>query len=156
MQKCIYAGTVTRNAELITIGGNNYAKFSLAVYDGKDKEGNSKTLWLDVLKFDKDGNYTPYIIKGLVISVEGKITASGYSKDGVIKTSLTLWCDNIFRLHTPKTETETPYVAPPQNVSDSSVPTPAKFPQRPKPSTPPPVQQINSNDDFSTDDDLPF
>jgi single-stranded DNA-binding protein len=102
MQKNIYVGTIGKDAIIQVVGDKNYAKFSIAVNDGKDSNDNKKTLWVDVLKFDKDGNLTPYLKKGNIVSVEGKITLSAYNKDNEPTPKMTLWANELNFVYSPK------------------------------------------------------
>ena len=105
MQKSIFTGTIGKDAIVHTIGRNTYAKFSIAVNDGKDENGQRKTLWLDVLKYDKDGKLTPYLVKKAVIAVDGRLAISAYvNKEGQAVPSVTLWCNELEFISSPKKE----------------------------------------------------
>lgn len=78
MVRIEFIGNVGKNAELKEINGKNYCTFSVAVSDGKDKEGNAMTFWYDVLKLDENGKLTPYVVSGSKVFVAGKPRANAY------------------------------------------------------------------------------
>lgn len=93
MIKIIATGNIGKDAELKQIGGNNYACFSIAITE--KVKGESRTTWVDVVKYDKDGKLTPYLKKGVRVQVIGKPTMSGYTnKNGDIVSTLTIWVMN--------------------------------------------------------------
>ncbi|MBO4960592.1 single-stranded DNA-binding protein [Butyricimonas sp.] len=93
MIKIIATGNIGKDAELKQIGGNNYACFSIAITE--KVKGESRTTWVDVVKYDKDGKLTPYLKKGVRLQVIGKPTTSGYTnKNGDIVSTLTIWVMN--------------------------------------------------------------
>lgn len=90
MIKIIATGNIGKDAELKQIGGNNYACFSIAITE--KVKGESRTTWVDVVKYDKEGKLTPYLKKGVRVQVIGKPTTSGYTnKNGDIVSTLTIW-----------------------------------------------------------------
>lgn len=84
-------GRVGQDAELKTIGGRQYASFSVASTE-KTKNGD-KTTWVDIMKYDENGKVTPYIRKGTYLWIRGKITLSAYNKNGETRASMTIWAD---------------------------------------------------------------
>lgn len=93
MIKIIATGNIGKDAELKQIGGNNYACFSIAITE--KVKGESRTTWVDVVKYDKEGKLTPYLKKGVRVQVIGKPTTSGYTnKNGDIVSTLTMWVMN--------------------------------------------------------------
>ena len=107
MQKSIFIGTIYKNAIVHTIGMNNYAKFSIAVNDGKDENGQRKTLWLDVFKYDKDGKLTPYLVAKTIVAVVGRITTNAYiNRDGKAIATMTLWANELEFIHSPQQAVE--------------------------------------------------
>jgi len=93
MIKIIATGNIGKDAELKQIGGNNYACFSIAI--AEKVKGESRTTWVDVVKYDKEGKLTPYLKKGVRVQVIGKPTTSGYTnKNGDIVSTLTIWVMN--------------------------------------------------------------
>lgn len=93
MIKIIATGNIGKDAELKQIGGNNYACFPIAITE--KVKGESRTTWVDVVKYDKEGKLTPYLKKGVRVQVIGKPTTSGYTnKNGDIVSTLTIWVMN--------------------------------------------------------------
>lgn len=93
MIKIIATGNIGKDAELKQIGGNNYACFSIAITE--KVKGESRTTWVDVVKYDKEGKLTPYLKKGVRVQVISKPTTSGYTnKNGDIVSTLTIWVMN--------------------------------------------------------------
>ena len=93
MIKIVATGNIGKDAELKQIGGNNYACFSIAITE--KVKGESRTTWVDVVKYDKEGKLTPYLKKGVRVQVIGKPTTSGYTnKNGDIVSTLTIWVMN--------------------------------------------------------------
>ena len=93
MIKIIATGNIGKDAELKQIGGNNSACFSIAITE--KVKGESRTTWVDVVKYDKEGKLTPYLKKGVRVQVIGKPTTSGYTnKNGDIVSTLTIWVMN--------------------------------------------------------------
>lgn len=93
MIKIMATGNIGKDAELKQIGGNNYACFSIAITE--KVKGESRTTWVDVVKYDKEGKLTPYLKKGVRVQVIGKPTTSGYTnKNGDIVSTLTIWVMN--------------------------------------------------------------
>ncbi|WP_455499444.1 single-stranded DNA-binding protein [Butyricimonas virosa] len=89
MIKIIATGNIGKDAELKQIGGNNYACFSIAITE--KVKGESRTTWVNVVKYDKEGKLTPYLKKGVRVQVIGKPTTSGYTnKNGDIVSTLTI------------------------------------------------------------------
>lgn len=94
MIKIIATGNIGKDAELKQIGGNNYACFSIAITE--KVKGESRTTWVDVVKYDKEGKLTPYLKKGVRVQVIGKPTTSGYTnKNGDVVTSITIWANEL-------------------------------------------------------------
>lgn len=75
MQKLFIAGVIGRDAEIRrTQGGDAVAGFSVAVDNGKDKQGNKReTTWYDCSLWGKRGEgLGPYLTKGTRVAIEGR------------------------------------------------------------------------------------
>lgn len=121
MNKTIITGTIGKDAVSQLIGNYTYAKFSIAVDDGKDKDNKRKTLWVDVLKIDKENKLTPYLLAKSIVGVEGRISVNAYkNKEGEAVASMTLWCDSLEFIHSPKREQQDE--APSQQQDDNDLP----------------------------------
>ena len=78
MQILIIAGTIGRDAEIRhTQGGDAVAGFSVAVDNGKDKNGNKRdTTWYDCSLWGKRGEgLGPYLTKGTRVTIKGRPSA---------------------------------------------------------------------------------
>lgn len=78
MQQLILAGTVGRDAELRrTNNGDAVLSFSLAIDNGKDKEGNKReTTWFDCSLWGKRAEaLQSYVLKGGKLTVTGRPSA---------------------------------------------------------------------------------
>lgn len=121
MIKIQVIGNIGKDAVTQTIGQNVYAKFSLAVRDGKDQQGNERTLWIDCLKSDKEGKLVQYLTSGKTIFVEGKPNANAYTnKDGKAVAALSVWVNELEFVASPKPKEakETPKQAVESNNSN--------------------------------------
>jgi single-strand DNA-binding protein len=82
MQKLFIAGTIGRDAEIRrTQNGDAVAGFSVAVDNGKDKQGNKReTTWFDCSLWGKRGeSLGPYLTKGTRVAIEGRPGAREYN-----------------------------------------------------------------------------
>lgn len=77
--------TVTGNAGQdpdfnYTPSGKAVAKFNVAVYQGKDAQGNSLTMWLRVIAWEKLAErVSEHVRKGMEVYVEGRLTIQFYT-----------------------------------------------------------------------------
>ena len=75
MQQLTIAGTIGRTAEIRrTQSGDAVAGFSVAVDNGKDKDGNRReTTWFDCSLWGKRGeSLGPYLTKGTRVCITGR------------------------------------------------------------------------------------
>jgi single-strand DNA-binding protein len=90
MNKKLIIGTLGKDAEVKSIAGNNYTVFDVAV---KDRE---ETMWINCLKFDKEGKLAPYLHKGDKVFVEGTPRIKAYvNKQGTPIATETVMVDNL-------------------------------------------------------------
>lgn len=75
-----------------------YMDFSVAVIGKKGEE----TTWVQVRSYYND-KLVPYLRKGALVNVQGKVSISAYAKDGEAKASVSLWASEINLLPTSKT-----------------------------------------------------
>ena len=106
MKKTEVIGNIGKAAELQTIGGKQYAKFSVAAESYKNRGGKDITEWIDCLKLDEQGKLTPYLKKGIPIHLEGKERINAYLKDGAAMANSTLWVNTLNFINYPKTDTQ--------------------------------------------------
>ena len=84
MNFVILSGRFTKDPEIrYTNSKKAVASFSLAVDDGKDKDGNKKAVFIDCVAWEKTAELLDqYFSKGDGITVTGKIQKRQYEKDG--------------------------------------------------------------------------
>lgn len=90
MQKVIVAGVVSSVKELKQVGDRQVLNFSIAVSNGKDKDGNwrDSTFW-DCALWDKRAeSVARFLTKGTRITAEGRPAARAY--DGKAYLQLTV------------------------------------------------------------------
>lgn len=93
MNTLVIAGTVGKDAELRSAGGEPVCSFSVAVSNGKDKNGvYRESLWVDCSLWGvRAEKVYKSITKGTKLSVSGKASVRAYvAKDGTAKGSLEL------------------------------------------------------------------
>ena len=90
MYKLQITGNIGKDAELKTIKEKTYAEFSVGVSKGKDL-----TEWVKCFKRDDNGNLCKYLLKGTKVYCEGQPAVSGYTKDGKIVGSLSLFVNDL-------------------------------------------------------------
>lgn len=98
-------GRLGREIEVMKLdNGTSVCNFSLAVDEGKDKNGERKTEWIDFRAFSKTADLLgQYTKKGDLITVIGRQASRTYEKDGQKRRS----CYNIvehWANRTPKTD----------------------------------------------------
>ena len=84
MNIVILSGRLTKDPDIrYTNSKKAVASFSLAVDDGKDKDGNRKTQFLNCVAWEKTAELLDqYFKKGDGLTVNGKLTSRAYEKDG--------------------------------------------------------------------------
>ena len=84
MNFVILAGRLTRDPEIrYTDSKKAVVSFSVAVDDGKDRDGNRKTQFINCVAWEKTAEFIDeYFKKGDGINLYGKITTRTYEKDG--------------------------------------------------------------------------
>ena len=93
MNIATFAGRVGSDAELIyTKSGKAVAKFSIAIDQGKDAEGEKKApLWIRATLWEKRAeSLSPYIKKGSFVIVSGPVTVEAWTskKSGEAEASI--------------------------------------------------------------------
>jgi len=82
MKQIFVVGRVGQNAEVTyTPNGIAVAKFSIAVDNGKDKDGNRKpATWLKAnIWRERAEKLAPYILKGGIVAVSGDVDARAWT-----------------------------------------------------------------------------
>jgi len=84
MNIVILSGRLTKDPEIrYTNSKKAVASFTLAVEDGKDKDGNRKAQFLNCVAWEKTAEILDqYFQKGDGMTVNGKLTSRSYEKDG--------------------------------------------------------------------------
>ncbi|MFW6219577.1 MAG: single-stranded DNA-binding protein [bacterium] len=85
MNNCIFSGRLTKDCEIVTTtSGVNILKFTLAVNEKNYKTGESKTEFIDCLRFmDDPSNVAQYLTKGKALNVSAKFQTNRWTdKDG--------------------------------------------------------------------------
>lgn len=92
MNKCMFIGNLTKDPELRTTqSGRSVCSFSVAVNDGKNPQtGEQYVTYYRVSAWDKQAeNCAKFLIKGRKVYVEGRPSASAYTKqDGSVAANL--------------------------------------------------------------------
>jgi len=84
MNLVILSGRLTKDPEIrYTNSKKAVASFTVAVEDGKDKDGNRRAQFLPCIAWEKTAELIDqYFTKGKPITVTGKLTVRSYDKDG--------------------------------------------------------------------------
>lgn len=109
MNRTILIGRLTKNPELRkSQSGNSIVNFTLAVDNGKDKNGEKTTLFIDVVCFNATAdNVAKYTSKGSLVGVDGKLHQRWYeNKDGKKVNVIEIYADSVQFLETKKQKEE--------------------------------------------------
>lgn len=91
------AGRVGKNAETrFAQDGTALTSFSLAIDQGKDKQGNDRApVWVScTLRGERGQKVAKYITKGMALAVDGRPQATVWTaQDGTAKPELKMWVD---------------------------------------------------------------
>lgn len=93
MNTIILCGRLTKDPSYATTqGGQNYAKFSLAV----DRVGQEKTDFIDCTAWGKTAELVNrYLVKGRQVIVQGSLYIDTYERDGVKRTKADVRVDRV-------------------------------------------------------------
>lgn len=120
MTKTIVIGHIGADAQVNTVNGKNVINFNVAHSEQwKDAQGNqqSKTTWFQVSRWTDKTGVVPYLKKGTLVYVEGKVEVKEYTKkDGTSGASLALTATEIQLLSVSKNEGESTSNATPANA----------------------------------------
>ena len=98
MNKIIINGFLGSEPEIKTIpNGKKVCTFSLAVDDGRDANGERKSIWVTVVAWENRAEYLEkYCHKGYRLLVEGKLSVRSYqTATGDTKKVTEIVCDRI-------------------------------------------------------------
>ena len=144
MNKAIICGRVTAEVDVkLTQAGKKVCRFTLAVDDGKDANGERRTQYIDCVAWERSAEFMErYVRKGVRILVEGRLNKQTYERDGVKHYQTSVIVDRIeFADGANQTQNDT-YSAPTQNRAQNA---------QKEPSQPSWANGIEINDS-----DLPF
>lgn len=91
MNTIILNGRTCQDMELVETGKNCYVRFNLAVDDGKDADGDRKTMFVPCIAWNKLAEIMEqYVRKGDRILIEGKLNIQKYAdkEDDKTRTSV--------------------------------------------------------------------
>ena len=93
MNTAVFAGRVGQDAELnYTKSGTAVASFSMAIDNGKDKEGQKRpATWIKAVLWEKRAeSLSPYIKKGIVVIVSGPVSTEAWisKQDGTAQAKI--------------------------------------------------------------------
>lgn len=97
-------GNLTRDAELKTIGGVEYAATTIAVNVGKEQ-----SVFVSLRKrLGEKRDFVQYLTKGRKVYVQGKMSVQAYISKTTNEATpdVTVWADTIELLNQPKAEQE--------------------------------------------------
>lgn len=85
MNKAIICGRTTAESDTrMTPSGKKVCRFTLAVDDGKDANGERRSQFIDCVAWERSAEFMErYVRKGVRILVEGRLNKQSYEKDGV-------------------------------------------------------------------------
>lgn len=104
-------GRLTKDPEVKTFGRGKDAvdlcRFTLAVRDGKDREGNEKTQFLSCAAWGAVVEILEkYTHKGDMLAVDGKLVNNNYEKDGQMIYQTEVRVDGVYLLPNKPAEDE--------------------------------------------------
>ena len=104
-------GRITKDPEVKTFGkGKDTAdlcRFTLAVRDGKDAEGNERTQFISCAAWGKVVEIIDkYVKKGEILAVDGKLVNNNYEKDGQMIYQTEVRVQGVYLLPNPQQEEE--------------------------------------------------
>jgi len=127
MNKAILIGNLTKdNDTRFTTEGTCILKNSIALNDGKDKNGKERVNFVPVVAFGKTAELmAEYTKKGAKIGIDGSISVSNYEKEGQKRIFTEVIINRVEFLDSkPKTEGQATQATPQQSndTSDTDVP----------------------------------
>ena len=104
-------GRITKDPEVKTFGKGkdtvDLCRFTLAVRDGKDAEGNERTQFISCAAWGKVVEIIDkYVKKGEILAVDGKLVNNNYEKDGQMIYQTEVRVQGIYLLPNPQQEEE--------------------------------------------------
>lgn len=147
-------GRVTKEIELRKTQSNkSVVKFTLAVDDGKDGQGNSKTQFIDCQAWEGLAEtIQKYVLKGDMVNINGKLVNNNYESNGVKYYSYLVLASGMTLLPNKRTNQHPQETNKPQQVANQYEP---RYQQQPIRQD---GQNVMGGFDYSDikPDDLPF
>lgn len=107
MNTIMLSGHLGNDPKTSMAGEHIKSTFSLGVRDGKDKAGNSKTLWFFCEAWDNSAEFVrEYFKKGMRVEVVGKAVSGSYEQNGVRQNTFKIVCRSV-EFGEPKREENT-------------------------------------------------
>lgn len=102
-------GRLTKDPEIRTFGRGKDAvdmcRFTLAVRDGRDKDGNDRTQFISCAAWGVVCNILEqYTKKGDMLAVDGKIVQNNYEKDGQMVYQTEVRVSGVYLLPNPSND----------------------------------------------------
>ena len=96
MNKIIVSGNICKDFESVKRGNTTITESSVAVYDGKDSDGNAKTLFFNVKLFGETGaKISQNVKKGDRVIISGRLSVNEYKG----KTYVDIVAEQVERVH---------------------------------------------------------
>lgn len=147
-------GRVTKEIELRKTQSNkSVVKFTLAVDDGKDGQGNSRTQFIDCQAWEGLAEtIQKYVLKGDMVNINGKLVNNNYESNGVKYYSYLVLASGMTLLPNKITNQQPQETNKPQQVANQYEPQYQQQPIRQD------GQNVMGGFDYSDikPDDLPF
>lgn len=116
MNICVFTGRLTKDPELkANSNGKNYTRFTLAVDNGKDSNGERTAIFINCVAWNKTAEYiTKYFSKGSKACITSKFSSRDYTDSNGVNKSFTEFIINEIELcdSKPKQAAATPAPAP--------------------------------------------
>lgn len=113
-------GRVTKEIELRKTQSNkSVVKFTLAVDDGKDGQGNSRTQFIDCQAWEGLAEtIQKYVLKGDMVNINGKLVNNNYESNGVKYYSYLVLASGMTLLPNKRTNQQPQETNKPQQVAN--------------------------------------
>lgn len=106
MNKVNLVGRICNDLKLMEFGDSACLRFTVACDDGKDKNGEKKSQFIDCIAWNKLADaMNEFAYKGMRIAVSGKLNKNVYDdKDGVTHYQMEVLTDSVEFLESKKEE----------------------------------------------------
>lgn len=115
MNKVILVGNLTRDVSVFKTEKNTILRFTVALENGYDADGNKKTGYIDCTNIVKsDSKLADYLVKGTKVAVDGRLSFNSYVNKLGVKVYNTEVLVSALELLSSKKTTEEPETEPNQ------------------------------------------